>query len=263
MSEEQRAADNANKADPAGDARRWLIDSQAGTLGTLSVDERCAGYPFASIVPYALDGRGRPIVQIAGIAAHTKNLKADARASLFVHEAKDGDPQAGWRITVMGTMAPVPADEYAEAMARFVERVPAALDYEKTHDFSLWRLEIEHVRYIKGFGRICWIDGKDVVRDPNGAGVGDAAAHAIEHMNNDHAHSMIDMCEGHYGFRPATAVMTALDRTGFLVKTTEPERLVHFSYGKEIDADAIRVAVVDVVKRARAKHAAQQSKAAA
>jgi hypothetical protein len=249
--------DNSQEAetgDAAGDARRWLLENTSGTLGTLSVDGRCAGYPFASIVPFALDARGRPIVQIASIAAHTRNVKADPRVSLFVHEpnVKNDDPQAGWRITLLGKLAPIGADEEHDAMARFCERVPRARAYEATHDFSLWRLEIEHVRYIGGFGRICWIEGARVMRDPLGAGLADAAPGAIAHMNADHAQSMIDMCTGLYGFTPQSVTMTHLDRAGFLVETKGPDKLVHFSFGKEIDAQTLRHAVVDVVKRARA-----------
>jgi heme iron utilization protein len=236
--------------DLAPDVRRWLIESRVATFATLSVDARCAGSPFCSIVPYALDARGRPIVQIASIAAHTQNVKADPRASLFVHEGA-ADPQAGWRVTLVGRMKPVPAAENEEALARLVERVPKALEYEATHDFSLWRLDIEHVRCIAGFGRIAWVDAATVVRDPLGAGLSEAAPGAVAHMNADHAESMREMCTGLAGFTPARAEAVAIDRTGMLVRCKEPDRLVHFSFGREIDAAALRTAVVDIVKRAR------------
>ncbi len=205
------------------------------------------------MVPFALDSHGRPILQLAGIAQHTRNLKADPRASLLVQEpGLADDPQKGWRVTVLGRLALIPESEADEALARFVERVPAAIDYAKQHDFLLYRLEIERVRYIGGFGRIYWVDGPSAVREPHGAGLEGAAAHAIEHMNQDHRGSMQDMCEGVYGFRPKDAQMTALDRAGFLVRTSEPARLLHFSFGREIDAAAIRPEVIGVLRRAQA-----------
>jgi putative heme iron utilization protein len=237
------------------DVRRWLLESRVATFATLSVDARCAGHPFCSIVPYALDARGRPLVQIASIAAHTKNVQADPRASLFVHEGSSNaqvDPQAGWRITLVGRMARVPEAENAEALARLVEHVPRALEYEATHDFSLWRLDIEHVRCIAGFGRIAWVDAASVMRDPLGAGLAEAAPGAVAHMNADHADSMREMCKGLAGFTPTRAEAVAIDRTGMLVRCHEPDRLVHFSFGKEIDAAGLRGAVVDIVRRARA-----------
>ena len=250
------AAAAADAGDPAADARRWLLESGFATLATLSVDARCRGYPFCSIVPFALDARGRPLVQIASIAAHTKNVQADARVSLFLHQPSTSgssyDPQAGWRITVVGLLSPVEVAAREVAMARLVEKVPNARAYEDTHDFHLWRLDIEHVRYIGGFGRITWIDGNDVMRDPLGAGLADAAAGAVAHMNADHEASMKEMCAGRYGFSPARAQMIEIDRTGFLVRTSQPDRLVHFSFGSEIDAKGVRTAVVDVIKRIRA-----------
>src|SRR5207253_10813924 len=49
-----------------------------------SSDLRYLGHPFASVMPYALDGAGRPVVLISSMAMHTQNLQADPRASLLV-----------------------------------------------------------------------------------------------------------------------------------------------------------------------------------
>jgi hypothetical protein len=58
----------------------------AGTnLATLStVSRKRSGYPFGSLMPYAIDAKGRPIFLISSLAMHTQNLRADPRASLFV-----------------------------------------------------------------------------------------------------------------------------------------------------------------------------------
>ena len=41
--------------------------------------------------------------------------------------------------------------------------VPASDGYFKTHDFHFWRMkQVEQVRYIAGFGRICWFDGQEL-----------------------------------------------------------------------------------------------------
>ena len=234
----------------ADDVRRWLLESTDATFATLSVDPRCTGYPFCSIVPYALDARGRPLIQIASIAQHTKNVAADARASLFVHEGAD-DPQAAWRVTLIGRMVRVADAEQPEALARVVERVPRAREYEATHDFAIWRLDVEHVRVIAGFGKIAWVDAASVMRDPLAAGLVEAAPGAVAHMNTDHAESMREMCTGLAGFTPARAEAVAIDRTGMLVRCTEPDRLAHFSFGREINASELRGAVVELVRRAR------------
>ena len=250
--DELEAAKNATEGDAAGDVRRWLLESRAATFATLSVDPRCAGYPFCSIVPVALEAHGELLVQIASIAAHTKNIKADPRASLFVHERTD-DAQAGWRVTLVGRMAPVSEAEHEEALARVLDRVPRALEYDATHDFSIWRLAVEQVRYIKSFGRIAWLDAAQCRRDPLGAGLADAAAGALAHLNADHADAMLQLCSGRYGFVPESAEAVGIDRTGLFVRARVPDRLVYFGFGREVDAAGLRQAVVDVVRRARAR----------
>lgn len=241
---------------PADEVRRLLLQQHHGVLGTVNSGERLQGWPFLSVTPYALDERGQPLLQLADIAQHTRNVKADQRASLLVQEQSlDGDPQRGWRITVLGTLAPIAAEEQEEVLARFTERVPAAPSYASQHDFAFYRLSVQRVRYIGGFGKIHWVNSEEVQREPLGAGLVEAAPAAIAHMNTDHHSSMVEMCEGLYGFKPEKAELVKLDRAGFLVRTRAPERLVHFSFNKEIDADSLRVDVIDVLKRARAHQA--------
>ena len=271
---EQAEIDSAAKTakrvgDPAADVRRWLLETHSATLCTASARPKLAGHPFGSVVPFAVDAQGRPVILIADIAAHTANLKRDPRASLFVSDAHAvGDPQASWRVSIMGRferILPSGTDsryaaeatlidptEYADLHARYLERVPAAEGYIKQHSFDYWRMEaIDTARYIAGFGRICWVDGDDVLRDPLGGGLDKAAQPAIEHMNEDHAGNMVEMCTGLYGFTPASATMVGLDATGFRVVTESPAREVFFGFGCEIDAKSLRVAVIDVLKRAR------------
>ena len=62
--------------------RTLISQSAIGTLSTLS--RKREGFPFGSLMPYAVDGQGRPIFLISSMAMHTQNLKGDPRASLFV-----------------------------------------------------------------------------------------------------------------------------------------------------------------------------------
>src|ERR1700681_1675593 len=71
--------------------RTLLSLATVGTLSSLS--RKLVGFPFGSLMPYALDATGRPIFLISNMAMHTQNLKADPRCSLFVSQASpDGDP---------------------------------------------------------------------------------------------------------------------------------------------------------------------------
>ena len=77
-------------------ARTLVYLGRVGSLSTLS--RKQPGFPFGSVMPYALDGHGRPIFLISTMAMHTQNLQADARASLLVtQEDTDGDGLNGRR----------------------------------------------------------------------------------------------------------------------------------------------------------------------
>src|SRR5688572_8043923 len=88
-------SDEPNVPEPsyAERARTLVHVGRAGTLATLS--RRHPGHPFASIMPYAVDEAGRPVVLISTMAMHTQNLHADPRASLLVAQSDwAGDPLA-------------------------------------------------------------------------------------------------------------------------------------------------------------------------
>jgi putative heme iron utilization protein len=142
-------------------AREWLLSTRQAVLSTTSAHEGLEGWPFGSIVPFALSPTGAPFLLIAGIAQHTKNLRRDPRASLLVRDpAPADDPQATWRLTILGRMSQIPTtdDRFEARMARYRERVPNAPSIGDSHDFQIWEMEPERIRLIGGFGRIAWLD---------------------------------------------------------------------------------------------------------
>ncbi len=135
--------------------RQLLEAERHGVLATLSV--RQVGWPFASATPFALDAAGRPLVLLSELAEHTRNLRADPRASLLVQDSgAREDPQAGARVTVLGTFAPTPD---RDAIERYVDRHPRGADYLELGDFGVWVLEPTHARLVNGFGDMGWLDG--------------------------------------------------------------------------------------------------------
>jgi len=252
--EEIAASVAARAEDPAAATRRWLLDNQVATLCTTSVHRELEGFPYGSVAPFSLDAAGRPVILISTLAAHTKNLLADPRGALFVRQPATGDdPQTGWRITLMGEWTRIPRDapEHEELHARYLQRVPGASAYLRTHDFDHWRMsDVRKVRYIAGFGKITWLSGDAVAPGPD-EGFAHAADSAVRHMNEDHAHNLVEMCRGLYGVQPARATMTALHRDGFLVRAEQPDRTLFFPFGRDLGVSDIRHAVIDVLKRAR------------
>jgi hypothetical protein len=127
-----------------------------------------AGYPFGSLVSYALDERGQPLFFLSALAEHTAHLAHDPRASLLICELppaqaasggrSDADPLARGRVTLLGRVALVPDEQRATAEERFLARHPEAAAYSQLPDFAFYRLEVESVRYVGGFGRMSWIE---------------------------------------------------------------------------------------------------------
>src|SRR5580704_17159185 len=95
-------------------ARTLMYLGRIGSLSTLS--RKQPGFPFGSVMPYGLDDRGRPIFLISTMAMHTQNLQADPRASLLVTQADaSGDPLGASRVTLMGSVLPIPKPEVPAA----------------------------------------------------------------------------------------------------------------------------------------------------
>lgn len=223
-----------------------------GSLSTLS--RKQPGFPFGSVMPYGLDGRGRPIFLISTMAMHTQNLQADSRASLLVTQPDaEGDSLGAARVTLMGKVLPIPQPEVAEARRLYLERYANSKYWVDFEDFSFYRMDVADVYYVGGFGVMGWVPATDYDRaqpDP----LADAAAGILEHMNADHKVALILLARVFAGLESEEAVMTAVDRLGFHVrlKTQEGMRSTRVAFLREVsDPLEARKVLVDMVQQAR------------
>ncbi|MBN3723476.1 HugZ family pyridoxamine 5'-phosphate oxidase [Burkholderia sp. Ac-20379] len=135
---------------------------QSATLATQAREP--AGFPYPTAVPYATDARHRPVVLISALAEHTRNLAEDPRAGLLVADGSDDGAGAGVleaeRMTLVGRCARVDADPHLAA--RYVRYHPDAARYLELGDFAFWALDCERLRFIGGFGRMGWLDGRQL-----------------------------------------------------------------------------------------------------
>jgi putative heme iron utilization protein len=137
--------------------RELLANERHAVLATLSASRD--GWPFASVAPYALSAAGEPLLLLSDLAEHTRNVRADPRASLMVQDgASLNDPQAGYRVTILGQVEPVAESELSSARQAYVARHPHAVEYLAMADFRLYVLRVHEARFIGGFGDMGWID---------------------------------------------------------------------------------------------------------
>jgi heme oxygenase (biliverdin-IX-beta and delta-forming) len=137
-------------AELTGQLVRLLQQRATAALGTLR-----AGAPFVSMVPYAI-ATGGFVVHVSELAAHTRDMLADARVSLMVAEAEGGakPPQALARVSVQGQARRIPAAsaERSALKAAYLVRFPDAEQMFGFADFSLFLIQPDSARFVAGFG---------------------------------------------------------------------------------------------------------------
>ena len=218
-------------------ARELILQNSFGVLSTNSLD--VPGYPFGSVTPYSVDYQCRPVIYISQIAQHTRNIIKDQRVSLTVVEDGDSDDvQSRGRVTVIANARPLPDDQSA-ARARYFRYFPSARQYDQTHDFAFFRLELVRVRFIGGFGQIYWVEPSDfMATNPFSPS---QELQILQHMNSDHGDALRHYCNGE------PAEMLGIDAEGFDVLKSGQK--IRFAFETPIrNMDEARQALVKLAR---------------
>lgn len=230
---------------PALTVRRLVRSTARASLGTL--DEE--GAPHVSLVLLAADHDASPILLLSGLAAHTKHLARDPRASLLVDgTAGMASPLAGARATLTGVVERAPK---ASQAARFLARHPEAEAYAGFGDFGFYRLKLRRAHLVAGFGRIQWVEGAEVLLPVESDLPLEAAeADILEHMNAKHADA-IELCAVRLLRRPAGAWrLTGVDPEGADLRLGGEVGRLRFDRPVR-DADSARAALTRLLEQAR------------
>ena len=190
-------------------ARCLLNHQNMGVLSTQSVDVE--GYPFGSIVPYALNYDGEPVMLISDLAQHTRNIKRNNKVSLTVFDRYADDPQASGRLTWIGDAEVInPSD--TETRGRYLRYFPSAESYFETHDFAFYCIHLRRARFIGGFGQIYWVEKDDLLLEnpfrKSETGI-------VKHMNEDHELALRHYCTMIKGIEVQSVAMAGIDSEGF------------------------------------------------
>jgi putative heme iron utilization protein len=246
---------HAGPAAPPSDAPELSLAERARTLaaitgiGSLSThSSKFPGFPFGSMMPFAIDSAGRPVFFISSMAMHTQNLEEDQRASLLITQPDvSGDPLGAARLTLIGSAVVAPATEVSEL---YLSRHENARYWQDFTDFAYYRLEVAGIYFIGGFGVMGWVPAEEYAAaapDPLAA----AAPGIIEHMNSDHPDALRRIVARHSGEAPDEASMTAVDRLGFQVRLKTGERVhgLRIPFPREVlDASAVRSVFIEMIR---------------
>jgi heme oxygenase (biliverdin-IX-beta and delta-forming) len=143
---------------------RLVRERSTAALGTLH-----AGAPFVSMVPYAIaaDGSGF-VIHVSKLAAHTKDMLADARVSLLVAEAEGmgRSPLALARVSVQGTARRIPSGspDLSGCSAAYLARFPEAEPMFGFADFSIFLIRPDSARFVAGFGQAHSLSGESMTQ---------------------------------------------------------------------------------------------------
>jgi len=222
----------------ADEARNLLRRARTATLGTVNADD---GVPYASLVNVATDVRGLPLLLVSTLAWHTRNLLADARASLMVAEVPpSGDALTGPRVTVMGRFARV---DDPLLRRRYLARHPAAELYAGFGDFAFWRMEAERAHAVAGFGRIETIPADEMF--PSVDEMTALEEGAIAHMNEDHDDAIQRYAERLLGASPGGWKIAGIDPDGADLRRGED--VLRLPFAKPVyTAGALRKLLADL-----------------
>lgn len=229
----------------AFEAQQFLFSTHKAILSSHS--EKFEGYPFGSVAPFVLNHQGMPTILISSIAEHTKNIIQNCKVSLLVFN-NEADLQANARLTLLATAEQT--DKNNELMRdRYLRYLPSAIQYFDMHDFTFYTLNISHVRYIAGFGKMGWIDGIEMQIPSNPLFFEEPDI--LEHMNTDHQANLIAYCLHYHQIQTESVKMIGIDSIGFDLRTNN-DTILRFNFEQVIkNALEARVALVNMAKACR------------
>ena len=231
--------------DPGRVVRRLIRTARQATLATLDVET--GGGPYASLTLSACGHDGAPLLLLSDLARHSRNIAADGRVSLlFAKSTRDAIAQG--RASVVGRA--VLCDDPL-LQKRFLARHTTAQTFVEFTDFRLYRLDVDSVHFVGGFGNIRTLDRSDVMLDTASAGeLATAEPDIIAHMNTDHSDSVNLYAHNLVGRPGMNWQLTGIDPEGIDMGRNDADARLDFNDVIK-SAEEARAALVKLAHAAR------------
>ncbi|XP_020578505.1 glutamyl-tRNA reductase-binding protein, chloroplastic-like [Phalaenopsis equestris] len=206
----------APRLPPLEEVRTILNNSIRGVLSTFSKEHE--GYPSGSMVDFACDHDGSPVLAVSSLAVHSKNLLVNPKCSLLV--SKDPEDRADIVITLYGDAVPVPEDDREAARTVFLQRHPNAF-WVDFGDFRFIQIKPKFVHYVSGVATALLGSGDFNAVEFRAAKVDPISQFSVpisSHMNKDHAEDTKAMVQHSTSIKVDSAYILDVDSIGFNVK---------------------------------------------
>ncbi|KAJ6693983.1 hypothetical protein OIU85_004746 [Salix viminalis] len=212
----QTHQEKAARLPPVEEIRTVLNQSTHGMLSTIS--QKHEGYPSGSMVDFACDADGSPILVVNSVAVHAKDLLANPKCSLLV--AKDPEDRTDLVITLHGDSIPVSEKDVVAVRTAYLAKHPDAFRVD-FGDFQFMRIEPKVVQYVSGVATTLLGSGEFSKEEYQTAKVDPIAQFSKpigSHMNRDHAEDTRLIVQHSTSIPVDSAYMLDVDSLGFNVK---------------------------------------------
>jgi putative heme iron utilization protein len=206
------------------------------------------GAPFASLVLIVADLDASPLLLLSDLAQHSRNIAFDPRVSLLL-DATQGhlDPLTGPRLTVIGRAEAI---DDPRRLARFSAHHPTSAIYSGFGDFHLYRVTAERGHLVAGFGRIDWIEGRELRFSADTGPLAAAEPGILRHMNEERAETIANYARRLLG-RPGIGWrMTGIDPEGIDLRADGETARLDFA-APVLTPEAAQAALAELADQAR------------
>lgn len=212
----QAHQETAARLPPIEEVRTVLDHSLRGVLSTFS--QKHEGYPSGSMVDFACDADGSPILAVSDLAVHSKDLLANPKCSLLV--ARDPEDRTDLVITLHGEAVPVGEKDKEAIRAAYLAKHPDAF-WVDFGDFKFFRIEPKIVRYVSGVATAILGSGefsKEEFKVAKVDPIYQFSKPITSHMNKDHAEDTKLIVQHASSVPVEFSYMLDVDSLGFNVK---------------------------------------------
>lgn len=212
----QSHQEKAARLPPVEEVRTVLANGVRGMLSTFS--QKYDGYPSGSMVDFACDADGSPILAVSSLAVHTKDLLANPKCSLLM--ARDPEDRTDLVITLHGDAVSVAIEEREAVRTTYLAKHPNAF-WVDFGDFQFLKIQPKVVRYVSGVATAVLGSGEFSGEEYRAATVDPVSQFSkpiTSHMNKDHAEDTKLIVQHSTAILVDSAYILDLDRLGFNVK---------------------------------------------